>query len=146
MTHKQDKSKGEPAEGGEPGHSGHGTAHHDMRDLKKLIGELGRTLHGHGVTLHEMNGRLHELRRDIMGLKDDLKDLAAQIDAETNAVAARIEKLVAQLATGTLSDADKAEVVAAFGAEIARLKTLGADPSAPVPPVPAPLAAMRAKK
>lgn len=72
-------------------------------------------------------------------------DLTAAFDAETTAVAARLDKLVAQAAADAAADAGtiKPETLAALAAVSARLKTLGADPVTPIPahvpdPVPAP--------
>ena len=80
-----------------------------------------------------------------MALADDLKAGIAALDAETTRVGQRIDALVARLAQGTLSDAEKAEVMAALTAEADRLKVLGTDPSAPVPPPSPALQAARRK-
>lgn len=60
----------------------------------------------------------------------------ADIDAATNAIAARIQKLIDDATSaGSVS---AAEVVAALGPEVAKLRALGADPGVPVPPTPQP--------
>ncbi len=73
-----------------------------------------------------------------------LEDLTAALDAETNAVAAKIDKLSAELSAAVAAgQAPKPETLAALSAISDRLKTLGADPAAPIPapvPDPAPVA------
>lgn len=64
-----------------------------------------------------------------------LEDLTKALDAETNAVAARIDTLLASLAAAVAAgQAPKPETLAALEAVSARLKSLGADPAAPIPP------------
>ncbi len=66
--------------------------------------------------------------RKAMG---QLEDLATALDAETNAIAARIDKIIA----GQTNPATIVQLQAISD----RLKTLGQDPAAPIPPpVPAP--------
>lgn len=60
-----------------------------------------------------------------------LSDLVTQINDETNAIAARIDSL--------LAGQDDPAAIAQLTAISARLKTLGANPQQPIPPpVPAP--------
>ncbi len=80
----------------------------------------------------------------LMALADDLKAGIAQLDAETNAVAALITSLAGKI-KNSMTDQEVADVKAALTAEAARLTTLAVDPTQPVPPVPPPLAAVRAK-
>lgn len=63
-----------------------------------------------------------------------LEDLVLALDAETTAVAVRLDKLSADLAAA-LADgtAPKPETLAALTAISDRLKSLGADPAAPIP-------------
>jgi hypothetical protein len=56
-----------------------------------------------------------------------VKQYAAQIDAASNAIAARIQKLVDQINAGTVAPED---VAAALQPEVDKLNALGADPSA----------------
>lgn len=66
-----------------------------------------------------------------------LEDLVAALDAETNAVAARIDKLSSELAAAVAANqAPKPETLAALAAVSDRLKVLGQDPAAPIPPAP----------
>lgn len=94
----------------------------------------------------------------LMALADDLKAGIAKLDAETNANAAAIEAVqanITQLAgriKNTMTDQEVADIQAALGvqsdkltAESDRLKTLAVDPTNPVPPVPAALAQARKK-
>lgn len=68
--------------------------------------------------------------------KDNMVDptitaVIADIDAASNAIAARIQKLIdAATSAGSVS---AAEVVAALGPEVVKLKALGADPANPTP-------------
>ena len=69
-----------------------------------------------------------------------LEDLVSALDAETNAVAAKLDHLSAELAAAVAAgQAPKPETLAALAAVSDRLKSLGADPAAPLPaPAPAP--------
>lgn len=63
-----------------------------------------------------------------------LEDLVAALDAETNAVAARIDHLSAELSAAIAAgQAPKPETLAALQAVSDRLKVLGSDPAAPIP-------------
>jgi hypothetical protein len=78
----------------------------------------------------------------IMAAIDDVNALLDAMNTATNAVAARLQTLVTELAglqPGTgLSAADVASVSAKLQAEISTLQGLAADPSNPVPtPAPA---------
>lgn len=89
----------------------------------------------------EQNTRLHRLGRLLMATADDL---AARIDAATNAVASDLQTVKDELAAALASDdaAVQAAVDAALGkldAPIALLESLGADTTNPVPdPTPTP--------
>jgi putative protein kinase ArgK-like GTPase of G3E family len=75
---------------------------------------------------------LHELKKsgeEDMPISPAVATLITGFDDATNAVADRIQKLVN--ASGLTP-----EEVAAFQVEIERLKTLGQDPSNPIPPEP----------
>lgn len=63
-----------------------------------------------------------------MSVSDQVKQLAADFDAETTAVAKRIDDLIAKLANSV----DPADV-AALQAISDRLKVLGTDPNDPIP-------------
>ena len=66
-----------------------------------------------------------------------LEDIVTALDEATNAVAARIDKLSADLQANIADGkAPAPETMEALAAISARLKSLGADPSAPIPPEP----------
>lgn len=93
------------------------------------------------IKLNDVLARLsliEDKENRIMALADDLKAGIKALDDETNAVAARIDALVARLSASSLTDAEKADVLAALTAESDRLKTLGTDPNNPVPTPPTP--------
>lgn len=72
-----------------------------------------------------------ELKEPDMAVSTDAAALITAFDAATDAIASRIQRLVAQQ-TGMSAD-DKA----AFQAEIDKLNLLGQDPNNPVPPAAA---------
>ncbi len=78
------------------------------------------------------------LAREMIIMSDQinaaLAKLAADFDAETNAVAAKLDALAAALASAA-SPVDPA-VMAQLQAVSDRLKALGADPAAPIPAAP----------
>ncbi len=77
-------------------------------------------------------------------LAEDLKAALANLDTETNAVAANIAALAAKV-KNTMTDAEVADIKAGFGALSDRLTGLATDPTNPVPsPSPA-LTALRKK-
>jgi chromosome segregation ATPase len=80
----------------------------------------------------------------LMALADDLKASIAKLDAETTSIASLITALAAKVHNG-MTDAEVADVNAAFATLSARLTTLGVDPTNPVPPPPPALAALAKK-
>jgi chromosome segregation ATPase len=78
----------------------------------------------------------------LMAKEQDLEQLVTDLDAETNAVAAKIDAqtkaiqdLQAQIASGTpVSQEQLDKVVAGLTPISDRLKTLGADTTQPIPP------------
>lgn len=121
--------------------------------------ELIVHLYQHGdVSMHHKLDKIICTGEKLMALADDLKAGIAKLDAETNANAAAIEAVqanITQLAgriKNTMTDQEVADIQAALGvqsdkltAESDRLKTLAVDPTNPVPPVPAALAQARKK-
>ena len=67
-----------------------------------------------------------------MAISQDIKDLLKKIDAATNDVAARIQKLSDQLAGGVTPEA-ALEIQAGLQAEVDRLTAMATDPANPVP-------------
>ncbi len=80
--------------------------------------------------------RIQQKQEKIMANLQTFKDLLAAVDEETTRIADKIEALVAQLESGSLSEAEEAEVLAGLQSQVDRLKTIGHDPADPVPPVP----------
>jgi hypothetical protein len=77
----------------------------------------------------------HLIQRNA-AMATQLEDLISAIDAETNAVAAEVDALHAQLAAAqgaTVTQADLDRLAAIRD----RLKTIGSDPANPVPAPPA---------
>lgn len=75
--------------------------------------------------------RLDIQEKKIMALQQETKDLIQAVDDATNAVAAKLQKLIDAASTaGSLSEA---EVRAALQPEVDRLKALGASDDNPVP-------------
>jgi hypothetical protein len=64
-------------------------------------------------------------------MDDRIKKLIADFDAETNAVAAKLDALKQQVTDGASAD----EIVAGLQPISDRLKALGADVANPIPPV-----------
>ena len=89
--------------------------------------------------------RLSILEEKLVALADDFKAGIAQLNTETNAVAALITALTSKI-TNSMSDADVATIKAGFATLSDRLTTLAVDPTQPVPPPPAPLQALKAGK
>ncbi len=109
---------------------------HDPRDVVADRQKLA-------LTLDLILAQLRALTQQgvfLMTAVADIKKLITDIDAETNVVAAKvdaqiaaIEALKAQLAAGTATAADLDDLVAGLTPISARLKSIGADPTAPIP-------------
>ncbi len=110
---------------------GHDDTNHRLSSIE---GKLDRILH--------VLKLISQKEDTLMALADDLKAAIAELDTETNAVAANIAALAAKI-TNSMSDADVAAVKAALSAESDRLKTLAVDPTNPVPAAPPALKAAR---
>ena len=81
--------------------------------------------------LDRILAHIRQLGVSMASVSEQVKQLAADFDTETNAVAARIDAILAKLAEGTVDPAD----VAALQAVSDRLKILGQDSSNPIPTV-----------
>jgi hypothetical protein len=91
---------------------------------------------GRGARLEAKIDRVLELQELT---KMTLEDLVKDFDAETNAIAAKMDKLQGDLAAAhAAGEAPKPETIAALEAISARLKGLAADPAAPIPAAPEP--------
>lgn len=76
--------------------------------------------------------QLNERIGVLMAVSQDIKDLCAQLDTATNAVAAEIQSLMDQISNG-VSPTDAVDIKARLGALKDRLTALGQDPNNPVP-------------
>lgn len=63
----------------------------------------------------------------------DFNALLSAINTETDAIAAKIDGLVAQLQSGNLTADEEAAVLGDLGKVSDRLKTIGADSTNPIP-------------
>ena len=81
--------------------------------------------------------RIERMLEVLLAVSNEIKDLVAKIDAATNDVAARIDRLSGQI-HNSMTDAEVNEVKAGLQAEIDRLTGLGKDPANPVPAPPTP--------
>lgn len=70
-----------------------------------------------------------------MALDDETKGLITGFDEATTAVADRIDRILTANAGG-LNAEDLASLKAQFAPELARLRSLGADPVVPIPEEP----------
>lgn len=71
-----------------------------------------------------------------MAKPGDYTSLVAAIDAETTRIANKIQTLLDAIAAGGMSAAEEDAAQASLQAQVDRLKTIGADPVEPIPPVP----------
>lgn len=79
---------------------------------------------------------LAEFKELVKSMTTKLSDVISQIDAATNAVATRLDALLAKVGTG-MSDADVTEAQTELASIRDHLKATGSDPANPVPVVPA---------
>lgn len=87
--------------------------------------------------LERIHGRLASIEAQGKATMSALDDLTSALDQETTAIATRLDTLTMELAAA--NQAPTAAQLAALSAISDRLKSLGADPAAPIPaPVPAP--------
>jgi hypothetical protein len=86
---------------------------------------------GRGDRLERKIDRILELQETT---NMTLEQLAQDLDTETNAIAAKMDKLSADLAAAKAAgQAPAPETIAALEGISARLKALGSDPAAPIP-------------
>lgn len=82
--------------------------------------------------------RIQQKTEQAMASLQSFKDLLAAVDVETNRIAAKIDELVAKLEAGGMTEAEEEEALAGLSATADRLKTIGANPADPIPPVEEP--------
>jgi len=90
------------------------------------------------ITLFQIVKVLDQIQQKLeetMATLQNFKDLLAAVDVETNRIADKIAALVAQLESGSLTEAEETEVLAGLTAAADRLKTIGHDPQNPIPPI-----------
>lgn len=119
-----------------------------LERLAVAVEHVHHMAHASGVKLNQILVRLSVLDsklETLMALVDDLKVSIKQLDDETTAIGALITKLAAGI-KNSMTDAEVADVKAAFGTLSDRLTTLAVDPTIPVPPPPPMFAALKAKK
>jgi methyl-accepting chemotaxis protein len=81
-----------------------------------------------GRRLDRIGDALDQIAKELQTMTQELKDFIAAVDAATDKIAARIQKLVDN---SSLSDADKKTLQV----EVDKLNALGQDPANPIPPV-----------
>ena len=79
--------------------------------------------------------RFQQKLEKTMATLQNFQDLLAAMDTETTRIGNKIQSLVDQLAAGGMTPAEEAQALASLGAFADRLKTIGADPANPIPPV-----------
>lgn len=103
-------------------------------------------IHIHACDEEELHARLRSLEVKISQLiskqeifmastKQDFDSLREAMDNETNRLAAKMQELIDKVATGGMTEAEEADVLAQFTAVKDRLASLGADPAEPIPPI-----------
>lgn len=116
-------------------------------DVSAHLGRVETALWHIHLMLHAQSEVLQCLTRKvdyIMAVTDDLKVILKDLDAETTDIATNIANMAAKI-KNSMTDAEVSDIKSGFGTLGDRLKTLAADPTVPVPPVPPPLAALRKK-
>jgi len=94
--------------------------------------ELVHHVHFHGDVevsrrLERIEHSIHQLTQEIHNMTAELTKFIAAVDAATDKIAARIQKLID---ASSLNDADRATLQA----EVDKLNLLGQDPANPIPP------------
>jgi hypothetical protein len=74
----------------------------------------------------------HLKLKQVMKKNEEVLAVVQELDEATNKVAAKLDKVVADLEAGKVDDA----TIASLRSVSSRLKTLGADPENPVPDAP----------
>ena len=96
--------------------------------IPRYIESIQDDVHAISVVLEHERGLKHSIKELLMTIQQDLADFASQVDAVTNTIAANvtvvaksISDLQAQIAAGTITDAD---VAAALDPVKANLQTV----------------------
>ena len=80
--------------------------------------------------------RIQQKLEKAMATLQNFQDMAKAVDAETTRLANKIQALVGELAADGMTEAEEAEALSGLTAVADRLKTIGADPSNPIPVEP----------
>lgn len=80
--------------------------------------------------------RIQQKLEGTLATLQNFKDLLAAVDAETTRIGDKIQELVDKLEAGGMADAEEAEALAGLSAAADRLKSIGSDPSDPIPTEP----------
>ncbi len=88
------------------------------------------------VALNALEARLDRITLKLehgMATAKDFKDLVDLLNTETDAIASRIDAILAKLQTGGMTEAEEAVTLTDLQAISDRLKSLGTDPTDPIP-------------
>lgn len=96
-----------------------------MNSLKRFIEQLKIV-----GTLLDLNQQKLET---LMAKLQDFKDLLAAVDAETTRIATKIDELLDKLRNGGMTEEEEAEALTDLSNLSERLKTIGHDPTDPIP-------------
>lgn len=91
-------------------------------------------VHLQGQILNDLVKSINRLGDSLMSVTQELKDFAASIDTATTQIGTRIDGLQQRL-TNSMTDAELADVRAAFKVEVDKLTAMGKDPADPLPVV-----------
>lgn len=120
-----------------------------LAEINDLIRNVQNLILGQQALLagqQDLSARLGRIEEELktMPTKADFDNLCSQIDAATNSIATRLQKLNDQITqlqnAGGISADDATALQSKLQAEIATLQGLGSDPNNPVPaatPTPA---------
>lgn len=85
------------------------------------------------VRLERIEGKVDQIKAQGVAMANAFSDLAQQMNDETNAIAARIDALIAAQQAGGMTAEEEAAALAEMQAISDRLKVLGTDPNNPIP-------------
>lgn len=98
--------------------------YHHFDDQSPIVGKLDR-----------LEGLLQTIRQEAKAMHAEAKQLVTELNEATNAVAARIDKLISD-ATGGMTKDEATEHVASLTVLRDGLRAMGANPADPLPPLP----------
>jgi len=83
--------------------------------------------------LESLDGKFVKMETRIIKTLTEFNELIAAMNTATNAVAAKLEELRAQLATAGLDATAEAAIFTMLDTQVTKLKAIGADPVDPIP-------------